>query len=334
MYTTNDANNRMRNINNSSSTGNAGSSTFGASSLTLLKSFRSKLSTLDDSMSVASNAIEGAKSVVGTTSARWGWAKASLLNFGAFSKNNDNDAEKNSRQDPNALENSKSHSSSAPRIPPWQKLKTKPLPQLQSQSQSQPDDGSTNLPQTKKQPEAVSVKIIDLESEYHGLTVDIPLSLIPGSNQYKNKSSTSSSLSSSNTAATNQDNQSKKGVGSNESIFGDGIVMANQWPNFTSIPNEFNINLSSSSSSSAQNNMTTPVKKKNELNTPKWVSPRAFKSTFSSSKDKGYSSNKNNTNKNEEKEESEAENLGDTVDIPKDLTNLTHLHELAVVYCL
>ncbi len=282
---------------------NSFNTSFNSSSLTPLKSIRGKLGSGVDDMSVASNATEGAKSV-GTTSARWGWVKASLLNNDAFSS----DPKKNCTQDHNALD--ESHSSST--NPPWQKqLKSKnggsDNDKFNTKPQLQSDVINVNQ-QPRKQPEVVSVKIIDLESEYHGVTVDIPLSKI------QNKSSSNAS-----NATKCQDNNSNTAI---ESIFGDAIVMANQWPDFTSIPNESNTN------SSSDNEKTITPSKKNVPNTPKWVSPRGFKSTLSSSSDKGRDK------RNEQKEETETENVDDVVDIPKDLTNLTHLHEPAVVYCL
>jgi len=133
-------------------------------------------------------------------------------------------------------------------------------------------------------PAVVSLTIIDLESEYIGQTIDIPLSMIPGNG---------------------------KGNDGGNTIFGDGIVMANAWPDFTCIPEKLErVRVAAAISSSA-------------------VPANAPKSKWAS-----YGKNKiaNVQPSQDEKQSEDEENHRAT--IPSDLTNLTHLHEPAVVYCL
>jgi myosin-5 len=102
------------------------------------------------------------------------------------------------------------------------------------------------------------------------MTVDIPWSMLPNKNE--------------------------------ESMFGDAIVIANAWTDFTSIP--------------TSSDMT---KKLSTEETPKskW-STSPYKNTYSSRKEDS-----------KEKEENE-----DKLKVPSNLIHLTHLHEPAVVFCL
>lgn len=83
--------------------------------------------------------------------------------------------------------------------------------------------------------------------------------------------------------------------GNSTNIFGEELVMANAWPNFIALPEAI----------APKQDVKTPVSK--------W-------STFK------------NSSKNFEEEKKEE--TQDDSNIPSDLTNLTHLHEPAVVYCL
>ena len=239
------------------------------------KKLRNRSGSNIDDMSITSNATDN-KSTTGTTSSRWGWVKASLLNNDAFIDS----PKKAPRQGQNALDDLESSSSNL-----WQK-------QLKSKNGKETNTNEENIKKTslepyqRTRPTVVIVKIIDLESEYHGSTVEIPISSLSDSRD-----------------TTNTDGNAI------ESIFGDAIVMANQWPNFTSIPNS----LSDSSKE---------VEEIPALKNTSWASPRGF----SSMKVTGKSCGK--------KEEKKVDSIEESIEIPKDLTNLTHLHEPAVVYCL
>mmetsp|Transcript_24118 Transcript_24118/g.35755 ORF Transcript_24118/g.35755 Transcript_24118/m.35755 type:complete len:1311 (-) Transcript_24118:71-4003(-) len=163
----------------------------------------------DDASTSASTTSSGTSNI--TTPAKWGWVKALLLN-------NDDFSNKKSTK----CEAEKPMPDSAPAVPAWQKrLKnttgttTPPKPAPQS-APPKPDRERQNSVFTP--PDAVSLKIVDLESEFYGQTLNIPISMIT-------KDGVSVSVGGSGS----------KGNGAN-SIFGDVIVMANAWPKFTSIP--------------------------------------------------------------------------------------------------
>ena len=231
----------------------------------------------DDASTSASTTSSGPSNT--TTPAKWGWVKALLLN-------NDDFSNKKSTK----CEVEKPMPGSTPPVPAWQKrLKNTtggpptvavspavPVPQSQPPKPDRERQNSVFTPSYK-----VSLKIIDLESEFYGQTLDIPISMI-----------TKDGVSSSGSGS------SSKGNGTN-SIFGDVIVMANAWPNFTSIPEK--------TSSVAP---STPVK----------LTPKSKWSAYAS--------------REEEKKGEDTNGNADSSKIPSDLTNLTHLHEPAVVYCL
>ena len=259
-------------VGSNSSFSNDLNSSFNSSSnksfLTPAKKLRRKGSNSDDT-SVISNAP------LGTTSSRWGWVKASLLNYDAFSDNlqhNSNQGQSSTHDDTKSSSNS------------WQK-------QLKTTNGFSVDNQARNVDHDNQsvKPKVVIVKVIDLESDYNGLTIEIPVSSLSESSN-----NGSSSLSA----------ERSLNVGS---IFGDGIVMANQWPDFTSIPQ----------ATIQSNSMVTPGKESN-FSSSKWGSTR------------GYSASK----ANDRKRETQNDQVESKVEIPQDLTNLTHLHEPAVVYCL
>ncbi len=238
------------------------------------KSLRSRSAPNMDDVSTTSNNTDSKS--VGTTSARWGWVKASLLNYDAFSEN----PNKNSKHDQqNAIEEAKSSPN------PWQsQLKSKNGVSAEAQIQSEPTPPVEH--KQKEKPKVVIVKVIDLESDYNGSTVELPVSSLFGSNHNSDFS---------------DDNSVNAG-----NIFGDGIVMANQWPNFTSIPKP------------SSSNATAPQTKDN--NSSKWGTHGVFSSS--------------SAKYGRKEPESKIDEVDDNAAIPQDLTNLTHLHEPAVVYCL
>ena len=262
---------RKLNLNSSFASESSLNTSLNASFTTPSKAFRNKSSTSTDDMSTISSATDGTRKS-GTTSARWGWVKASLLNNEAFI---DNSCMPGANKMEETLTPQKNN-------PPWQKqLKTTIGNYSQSNKDTEQKLESEKVVQKKQQPDHLVVKIVDLESEYHGLSVEIPLSSISGNIQ------------------------KKEGP---ESIFGEEIVMANNWPNFTSLPNQ---------SKCAEEEEATRTSS-HGMSQPKWASSSSF-----------------NRGKSQSQVEKSIENENiDAVKIPKDLTNLTHLHEPAVVYCL
>jgi myosin-5 len=212
----------------------------------------------DDASTSASTTSSGLSN--NTTPPKWGWVKASILNNDAFATKKTNPA---------------------PEQTPLESVKTVPWKkQLKSYSQAQappvtPTKPIPERPSVAPVPAVVSLKIIDLESEFHGQTIDVPLSMIPGHGK---------------------DN---KGGNGTKSIFGDCLVMANAWTYFTRLPEK----------SVSVEPITTPSRPKS-----KWSS--YGKKTV------------------EEPEEKKCDSADEDSQIPSDLTNLTHLHEPAVVFSL
>lgn len=227
----------------------------------------------DDASTSASTASSSGLTNM-TTSAKWGWVKAFLMNNEAFTnaKNHESESSKNQASKEDEVN----------KVPVWRnQLKSKAATVL-------PETSSTKSPEVPhssriKTPAVISLKIIDLESEFHGQTVDIPISMIPGCQESSDSSS----------------------EGYNKSIFGDVIVMANSWPDFTSLPEKKCRQLAQSVTPAA-----TPVSKWSVYG----VQPQ-------SRADENRQDGDNEMNANGSK-------------IPSDLIHLTHLHEPAVVYCL
>jgi myosin-5 len=219
-----------------------------------------------------------------TTSAKWGWVKASLLNSAELGGGG--------RGSTKAVSNEE-QPTDVPSTPPpaWQKhLKNKPSVEVRP---STPNSRAPTPEKPKLSATVISLEIIDVESEYHGKTVQIPLEALP-------QSSSSPTIN-----GTKED--------STGSMFGDGIVMANPWSDFASIPTRSLANTDSTST-------VTPTKK---VSAPKWASPRSGGSY-------SFQAKKETTSLDTETQHSS----DDSVKVPSDLTNLTHLHEPAVVYCL
>ncbi len=282
------------NLNSSFTSESSLNTSFNASFTTPSKSFRSKSGGINDDVSIISNATDATKAP-STTSAKWGWVKASLLNNDAFIDN----SSQNRKPGINAPEESSSNTKN----PPWQKqLKSTIGSYNQNSNKKEQQVEPEKREQMNSLPENLVVKIVDLESDYHGLTVEIPLSAITGSSQNQKNGSTLKPTESKEDKI--------------ESIFGDSIVMANNWPDFTKIP------IHSHKSSSSQQEQDSKPNKKYTVNPPKWSSSSGgMKAKIGNRFDKSNSDEK-------------TEDAVDAVKIPKDLTNLTHLHEPAVVYCL
>lgn len=180
-----------------------------------------------------------------TASAKWGWVKALMLS---------QSIKRNSSEE-NGTDTS---------TPPMWKLKNK------STTNDLSADSDSNKLSKASELECVSLKIIDLESEYQGKTVDIPWSMLP------NKT--------------------------DESMFGDSIVIANAWSDFVSVPISSDISNKSSTE---------------ETPSSKW-STSPYRGTYTNRKEDF-----------EKKDENE-----DELKVPSNLIHLTHLHEPAVVFCL
>jgi len=237
----------------------------------------------DDASTAASTASSSAGAVTAsmTTPAKWGWVKALLINNEAFTNtSNQESSRKHTCQE-----------SEDNRVPAWRnQLKSKNMtapPHPESPMTTSEVSSSSSSFSRIKTPAVVSIQIIDLESEFHGQTVDIPISMIPGC----------------------EDTMTEGSQGSTKSIFGDVIFMANSWPDFTAIPEKKQPQVS-------QTNLVTSTP------TSKWSS-RYGTPFYSRTPD----DNRNQSG------DAESISTNDSK-IPSDLTNLTHLHEPAVVYCL
>ncbi len=217
---------------------------------------KSLASNSDDASTSASTTSSGMSN--STAPAKWGWVKATILNNDAFtSKKKNNCATK-----PVPLESNNT-------MPAWQKqLKNKSQPPPVTPPKPKPE-----RPTSAPTPSVVSLKIIDFESEFHGQTIDVPLSMISAGNGMR------------------------KGGDGIQSIFGDSIVMANSWPHFTKLPEKV-----------IRAEPTTPTRLKS-----KW-------STYGT--------------KVEDQDDKGSSNSDEESNVPSDLTNLTHLHEPAVVFSL
>eukprot|EP00554_Chaetoceros_debilis_P008058 CAMPEP_0194079130 /NCGR_PEP_ID=MMETSP0149-20130528/5363_1 /TAXON_ID=122233 /ORGANISM="Chaetoceros debilis, Strain MM31A-1" /LENGTH=1393 /DNA_ID=CAMNT_0038760523 /DNA_START=295 /DNA_END=4476 /DNA_ORIENTATION=- len=241
------------------------------------------LSSKDDEISLHSSQSANSGNNM-TMSAKWGWVKALLLNLDAFSNHSKpNKGERPSEKDFGP--NSSSHKIDGPTPPSWRlkngntNNKTIPSPAKNEQNVEKP-----------QKPRAISLKIIDLESEFHGMTIDIPLKSMP---RKKGASNTSSTKTDADIETNNT-----------ESIFGDVIVMANGWSEFTSIPEMKNFGNSSTSNNSMDNRAK------------KWPA---------------FQKNPQTPARSNEMEQSSSVNVSE---IPSDLTTLPHLHEPALIYCL
>mmetsp|Transcript_2688 Transcript_2688/g.3804 ORF Transcript_2688/g.3804 Transcript_2688/m.3804 type:complete len:1300 (-) Transcript_2688:51-3950(-) len=256
-----------------------------------------------------------------THSAKWGWVKALLVQ-----------EESSTFDNMPALENSpneevKTDTSSRYHFQPqqskvWQRRNitstslpskyTRPSPK----ASSPPAPFSTER-KIKVSSDSVTVYVIDKESEFLDRRMDIPLNLLSG------KSSRSNAKCSFLGSYVNEKYY--------EQAFGGSILMANQWSNFTDIPGE-------SVGQNAQNHVG-----------PKWVSPRGgsnestafsfstkqYASTSSMHADKSYGkSSYSKWNHNQEEKEEKFQHDEPAIIPPSDLSNLTHLHEPAVVFCL
>lgn len=180
-----------------------------------------------------------------TASAKWGWVKAVILS---------QSIKRNSSEENNTVNST----------PPAWKLKNK-----SATNDSSVDADKSKASQTSVS-ECVSLKIIDLESEYQGMTVDIPWSMLPNKNE--------------------------------DSMFGDSIVIANAWTDFTSVPKVSDMTKKPTTAESPKSKWSTSPYRSN------------------------YSSRKEDFKENEEHE--------DKLNVPSNLIHLTHLHEPAVVFCL
>lgn len=223
----------------------------------------------DDASTSASTASSGGLANM-TTPAKWGWVKALLVNNEAFTSNSAQQESSRKHTAPESEDN---------RAPAWRnQLKSKGMAP-NPESPTKMAEGSSSRTKT---PAVVSLVIIDLESEFHGQTVDIPISMIPGC----------------------QDSIDELGQSSVKSVFGDVIVMANSWPDFTVIPE----------------------KKHRQISQPVMTSTPKSKWSIYVTQPK----NRPEDNRNQ----GDAKSIHNDSKIPSDLTNLTHLHEPAVVYCL
>ena len=239
-------------------------------------------SNMNDDASTSASTTSSSLSNI-TTPAKWGWVKAFLLNNDAFSQN----------KSKSIAEKEKAPLENTAAVPAW-RLKNVNVngigngkgngngkPSVSRNAPPTPERASLASTTLTSTPTVVSLKIIDLESEFHGQTLDIPISMIA-----KDKDSNGNSSDNGNGAT---------------SIFGDAIVMANAWSSFTSIPEK-----------SGPAAPSTPVK----------ATPKSKWSAFETSA------------RQEVKSEDTKGNDADAANVPSDLTNLTHLHEPAVVYCL
>ena len=221
----------------------------------------------NDDASTSASTVSSALSNA-TTPAKWGWVKALMLNNDAFTTKKSNN--RVSEQVP--LENAK-------KVPAWQKqLKNKNQAPAVTPTKPTPEREMPMSAPTPT-PTKVSLKIIDLESEFHGQTIDIPLSTISGNKK-------------------GNGNNSENGL---QSIFGDTIVMANAWHSFTKLPER------------------TEIIESDTINTNSLSTPKSKWSSFKEAS---------------KQEEKKPESPGMDSKIPSDLTNLSHLHEPAVVFCL
>jgi len=265
--------------------------------------------------------------VATTTSARWGWVKASLIH-------NDTHHSKRATSSPRS-------SVSSPDLKngtgtPWQKphlYKTmggnnvssgNSVSNTTSNGTGSPADRSKPpSPEGSLPPSSVTLEIIDLESEYHGKVVNIPLDALPDSNNSNNINNNSGSHRKQQQQKSNNSNEPHNTFNvSNGSVYGDGIVMANAWPNFTSIPTK------KAPKKQQQENNTHHHPHHHHSSASSHASNQKKGSKWASSR---YGQKETPTN-NEDDDDNDASDDSDT--IPSDLTNLTHLHEPAVVYCL
>ena len=210
-----------------------------------------------------------------TTPAKWGWVKALLLNNDAFS------------QKKTIIPADKAPLEDTAAVPAW-RLKNA-IPSAAQALPPKHERASSTIA-----PKVVSLRIIDLESEFNGQMLDIPISMMAKNGVGGNNNGHGNGVDGNGNG--NSDNNSN----SVTSIFGDAIVMANAWPDFTTIPEK-----------SGPATLSTPIK----------ASPKSKWSAFG-------------PNAREEEKSDDTNVNVDSSKIPSDLTNLTHLHEPAVVYCL
>jgi len=296
------------NSNNYSDDVSVSSQVSNRSQLSLNTSYSVSSSNTNPNIAAHTNSTANISTDTVTTSARWGWVKASLIH------NESHHHRRVSSSNSSVSSPDVKHGNSST---PWQRhnlSKTTSIGSISTTSSTNPattslsspiDKGKPPSPERISSPSSVTLEIIDLESEYHGKVVNVPLDALPDSNNShnNNKNSHRKQLQQHN------DNQPNNTFNvSNGSVYGDGIVMANAWPNFTSIPTK-----------------KTSTKKQEQ---PQHSSSSSARNGFSY-RHKFDHNNDNNDDDNETSDDSDDSNA-----IPSDLTNLTHLHEPAVVYCL
>jgi len=213
--------------------------------------------------------------------ARWGWIKATLLNL-----------EVSSQRTASKLVVPDISDGQLTETPDSWKRQLNSTGSLSCVKPPTKTNQTTTMTPTKKketamnQSDSIMLEIIDLESEYHGKVVNIPRYLLDSSTP------------------------STKGTDTFDgNIFGDGILMANLWPNFAMIPE----------------------KKISGFNKIHNSSPSSQMSGFSkwASSSRGMPHTTTELSKQVGADEDDDLNV-----IPSDLTKLTHLHEPAVVYSL
>ena len=279
-----------------------------------------------------------------THSAKWGWVKASLIHNEA-SASVLKDVGMGERETRNQKEDKSENNSSPKRqMPPsylQQETNRNTTSVHKSSSYSTFDGTASNKTQaagSNNSQQSISIHVTDLESFFQGQVLHISPHLITNGGKRKNNTNHQNPINKHSTTrkASSINDSTKNDHLNNGSLFGDVIVMANQWSNFTDLPQ---------SSRHAQEEKEDPPS--NLSNTKsKWVSPRGSLPHGRFSFGTNIESTTTTSHRQQPKQLTKVSNdatiqgNNDTEDDgmlgepPTDLTNLTHLHEPAVVYCL